>query len=296
MDTDSGLPQRIADEVADRLAGAEPAGVKALGGGIATRAYEIAAASGQWVIRVSNDYPEPWRWRGGRRYEVPLLRELAARGLPVPRDPFAIEAEPGYPVAIVERKVAGRPLAFAHGTPAPDGAGIARQVTRFLTVLHEYPTSWAREIGVPTVHHGSESRELLADAAPYLPARVHRLLDRQIRDIEDADPPEALVHGDIRMEHLYVDSDRSLVGVIDFGDVSISDPAYDLAKLTGELGREFGSSLLRHYGKAGDASFEERIHVYERLELLWQVGRPDVSDHERRASLRHLESLCGTGM
>jgi hypothetical protein len=46
--------------------------------------------------------PQPWTWRGGRAYEVPLLRALAHRGLPVPRDQFAISADGGLPVAIVE--------------------------------------------------------------------------------------------------------------------------------------------------------------------------------------------------
>jgi aminoglycoside phosphotransferase (APT) family kinase protein len=97
------------------------------------------------------------------------------------------------------------------------------------------------------------------------------------------------------MEHLYLDHDDSLVGVIDFGDAAVSDPAYDFAKIGRELGSEFGSSLLRHYGRPGDASFQSRIDLYERLELLWQVARPDASDSERDASLRLLASLCEIG-
>lgn len=146
-ETERTLPWRIAEAVVERLVGADLTSVRMLGGGIATNAYEIAAESGAWVIRVSNQYPEPWRWRGGRRCEAPLLRELAARGLQVPRDPFAIEADDGYPVAIVERKVAGRPMGPRHGAAVPGGDRLALQVAQFLTIVHQYPAARARAVG-----------------------------------------------------------------------------------------------------------------------------------------------------
>ncbi|HVX44476.1 MAG TPA: aminoglycoside phosphotransferase family protein [Mycobacteriales bacterium] len=280
------LPERIASEVAALVPGADLDNVTTLGNGIATTAYEITAPSGAWVIRVSNDYPEPWRWRGGRRYEVPLLRELAEYRLPVPRDPFAIEADDGYPVAVVERKVDGRPW-----SPTCDREFLARQVARFLSVLHRYPVSKAEDLGLPVVEHGPEARGLLAAAAPNLTRDLHRFLDEWIKGIEQNELPRALVHGDVRTEHLYVDADDTLVGIIDFGDASISDPAYDLAKLTSELGEEFGSSLVRHYGRADDTAFISRIRSYRGIELLWQVARSDTSDSERRESLQSLTRL-----
>lgn len=284
-----GLPAGIAAVLADRLDGVDLNGVTLLGSGIATKAYQAETTTGSWVVRISNDYPHPWRWRGGRRYEVPLLVDLAARGLPVPRDPFAIEAEDGFPVAIVERKVEGKPLSVPVERTALNSDRFAVQIADFLTSLHRFPVAAAKALGVPLVEHGAESRLLLGDAAPFLTGRVYRRLESQIAEIGRCEASPALVHGDIRAEHLYLDPGGRLVGVIDFGDAAISDPAYDFAKITAELGAAIGASLLKRYGNPIDTSFHARIAIYAQLELLWEIARPDAVEEDRAAALDRLE-------
>lgn len=286
---DDGLPAGIAAVLAERLGDADLSGVTLLDSGIATDAYQVEASTGTWVVRVSNDYPRPWRWRGGRRYEVPLLVELAARGLPVPRDPFSVEAEDGFPVAIIERKVAGQPMSPTghHAVPNPDRLAI--ELGNFLTGLHRFPVAAATALGVPVIDHGAESRQLLGEAAPFLNERLYRRLDSQITEIERCNTAQALVHGDIRAEHLYLDPDSRLLGVIDFGDSAISDPAYDFTKITTELGPAFGAALLTHYGNPVDPSFHARIATYAQLELLWEIARPDAVEEDRATALERLD-------
>lgn len=276
------LPKPIRKAVAKRIRGADVRSAALLGAGIATNAYQMESSTGPWVVRISNEYPEPWRWRGGRGYEVPLLTELAERGLPVPQDPFAIDAEDGLPVAIVERKVGGAPAHRADDR-------LAAQVAEFLTALHQFPAARARALGVPEPGRGIEYRNLLSFADPILSAPVRGWLEAQIAEIDGCAVPGVLVHGDVRAEHLYRDPDGRLVGVIDFGDVVLGDPAYDFFK----LGAGFADQLLGHYGGAVDSSFRARIAAYEALELLWEVARPDATDEERAAALVELDARAG---
>lgn len=66
----------------------------------------------------------------------------------------------------------------------------------------------------------------------------------------------ALIHGDLSEDHILVTKDG--VGVIDFGDLMVFDPAYDLiwAYL---CGREFYHTLLQKYHGNKDNYFEHRI-------------------------------------
>jgi aminoglycoside phosphotransferase (APT) family kinase protein len=265
-------------------------GVTLLGSGIATNAYQVQASTGTWVVRISNDYPRPWRWRGGRRHEAPLLALLAARGLPLPRDPFAIDADDGFPVAIVERKVAGAPMTPTRQRAAPNPDQLAVELGHFLTELHRFPVAAAQALSVPAIDHGAESRQLLGEAAPFLTDRVYRRLDSQITEVERFDASPTLVHGDIRAEHLYLDPGGRLVGIIDYGDISISDPAYDFTKITTELGPAFGAALLKHYGNPIDPTFHTRIAIYAQLELLWEIARPDAVKEDRATALERLTS------
>ncbi|MEQ7009153.1 aminoglycoside phosphotransferase family protein [Actinopolymorpha sp. B17G11] len=281
------LPQAIRTAVVDRLPGADVQNAALIGEGIATRAYQVDDPSGTWVVRVSNGYPEPWRWRGGRAYEVPLLEALASRGLPVPQDPFPVLAVDGLPVAIVERKVAGQPL-----IAPPAGkrrSRLARQLASFLTVLHRIPVAEAHALGLPRSSVAVEARQHLDLAKPFLTTKVYRWLDQEISWLDQQDVPTALVHTDIRAEHLYLDTEGDLVGVIDFGDAAIGDPARDFAKIAGDFGDRFVHLLLSHYrGPAADGILA-RSQLYRRLDTLWEVAEDAWG--ERPSALRRLRSL-----
>ena len=56
------------------------------------------------------------------------------------------------------------------------------------------------------------------------------LTDRARLDFEPM-----LIHGDLAMEHLLVDADGNLGGVIDFGDAMVADSALDFSGFPDEL-------------------------------------------------------------
>jgi aminoglycoside phosphotransferase (APT) family kinase protein len=73
-----------------------------------------------------------------------------------------------------------------------------------------------------------------------------------------------LVHADLGPGHLLCRGDR-LVGVIDWGDVCVGDPALDLSWPLHELRALAVDALLVAYGGAPDPGFGERARVYHAL-------------------------------
>nr|WP_157181146.1 aminoglycoside phosphotransferase family protein [Actinopolymorpha alba] len=282
------LPPGIRAAVLDRLPAADLERASLLGKGIATRAYQVDDPSGAWVVRVASEYPKPWTWRGGRAYEVPLLRALANRGLPVPRDQFAVCDHGGLPVAIVERKVGGGPL-----TSRPRGGRrdcLARQLAEFLTELHTFPVPEARSLGLTSAPVAVDARQHLDLAHSILTDKVRWWLDQEISWLERQDLPLAVVHRDFRAEHLYVDANGDLVDVIDFGDTTIDDPALDFAKIAGDFGDPFLDLLLAYYRGPADQALLARAQLYRRLDTLWEVAEDAWGD--RSSALRRLRSLA----
>jgi aminoglycoside phosphotransferase (APT) family kinase protein len=57
--------------------------------------------------------------------------------------------------------------------------------------------------------------------------RIDATLERFARAVE-YDEPGVLLHGDLKPPHVFAEDGR-FVGLIDWGDVAVGDPRYDLA-------------------------------------------------------------------
>ena len=171
--------------------------------------------------------------------------------LPVPRCELGAGCEQGATDGFVRyRKVPG---VGADAADTLDRRAVARQLGNFLGELHAYPVERARAAGVPVepdlvARWRDENLERLEDLAdPGL-----ERLDTQKLLKEDVPPRYRgelrLAHTDLWPEHVLVD-DRSgtVSGVIDWGDVTICDPAVDFAALGTWYGQRWVGSVLRHY-------------------------------------------------
>jgi aminoglycoside 2''-phosphotransferase len=78
-----------------------------------------------------------------------------------------------------------------------------------------------------------------------------------------------LLHGDVWPEHvLFSRAANRLSGVIDFGDVCIGDPDYDLAFLAHRLGPGFLAGLARHYPHADPARLAGKVRAFALLNAI----------------------------
>jgi aminoglycoside phosphotransferase (APT) family kinase protein len=133
-------------------------------------------------------------------------------------------------------------------------------IARFLQVLHHFPVEQARLLGVS----GDQFERLnLVRRKPKLRDNLEKIkafgLYTKLSDIlrfveglaeDEPDQTEAvLVHGDLHIRNILVDSKGAISGVIDWGDVHIGHPALDLSLVYSFLPREGRERFYEIYGE-----------------------------------------------
>lgn len=167
---------------------------------------------------------------------LPLVARSVSFAVPAPaffRD-WGDRTCMGYPL------IPGRPLTVDDDWPAL--AGVLRE-------LH----------GIPARQDGSAWRayyerlwaDVTGEVLPVLDAALRAALVRAYRQFLDGDWDftPVLVHRDLAPEHILVDDDGRIVGLIDFEDATIGDPAIDFAGLLPILGPERIETLIADYGR-----------------------------------------------
>lgn len=194
---------------------------------------DAVLVDGRWVERTAR---RPAAEAGLRR-EARLLPWLAAwLPLAVPRPVVMSEA----PLTVRHPWVPGSAL----HAPSPDQG---QRLGAFLRALHDVPVDGAVAHGLPdpATTRGWRDRSVArfeAEVAPRLPddRRLRAALDR----LREA-PADAVVHGDLRAEHVLA-ADGEITGVIDWGDARAGDPAKDLEWLL--LDTDVAPAVIEAYG------------------------------------------------
>ena len=205
------------------------------------------------------------------RREAEVLKMLARCDLPL-RVPelVALLDDDGGPV-LIETRIAGMSIAGDGGRwriPVPWQA-----VAKAAAAVHSAETTWFESLD------GYATRRSHAQA---ILTAFDGLEDPLVRDAHawalDHLPPPApavLLHGDLLGQNIlrWLDDDR--LGLIDWENAQLGDPAYDLAIVTRGGRRVFGTSdglalLLDAYVEAGgEPVTAAEVHLYE----LWLIVR-----------------------
>jgi len=261
-------------DVRDRIAAVFPQldvrSARAIGTGWTVDTYEI---DDQWIVQLPRSDYAAERLRA----QIETLPELAAELSALVPEPVYTDAD--VP-AIAYRKLQGVPL-----DQAPDGLWPER-LGRFLYDLHLMPPEYVGLRGI----RAKEVREAVAIELESFRARVLQLLEPQearrfdarfttfLADDELWRFAPCLLHGDIGPEHVLVSDDGDLVGVLDWEDLSVGDPAGDFAWLLHARPSD-GERALGAYGGAPDPRFHERAAFRFFLmpfhEVLYGLDRDD---------------------
>jgi aminoglycoside phosphotransferase (APT) family kinase protein len=225
---------------------------------------EVHVVDGTWVVRI----PRRAQVAAEVRAEIALLAELG----------------PTLPVAVPSAEAVGPAQEgwFAYrlieGTPIQPGAPAA-EVAAFLSALHRFPVERAADLGVrrPEWEAAVSGRlgEFSSRVVPMLEPHERALARRRFAEFL-SDPANfsfrpALIHADLGPEHLLCDPDGRLVGVIDWTDAHIGDPALDFAWLLTGLGDRFAADLLAAYDGDVDATFAGRAAFFQLLGPWYEV-------------------------
>lgn len=178
------------------------------------------------------------------------------------------------------------------------GAGLAAELGAFLAALHAFSPEIAASLGAP--HRRDEWRPSAyldfvrsqasgrggwrapLDAA--LAARCDAFLDAAPPDFA---APMRVIHGDLEAEHVLCDAQSgALAGVIDWADISIADPARDLASMWAWGGTRFLEALLAAYPAPDDPGLRARIPFLGRCYALSDWIEAAGDGERRRAFAR----------
>ncbi|HEX5396636.1 MAG TPA: phosphotransferase [Candidatus Limnocylindria bacterium] len=193
------------------------------------------------------------------------------------------------------RLVPGRELADAAPTDATRSL-LAPELGRFLRALHGPAVLDAFADRLPV----DPNRR--ADMTLRVPMTRERLVALERRGLwrsrplpwlaaAESLPPSpagAVTHGDLHVRHVLLNDEGSLAGVIDWGDLSRSDPAIDLPLYWSLLPPDARQAFLDAYGRPGEAALL-RARV---LAVFLSATVALYGDAEGLAALKH-ESLAG---
>lgn len=202
-------------------------------------------AIGDWIVRRGRDPETVMR-------EILLLRALAeATTVPVP-DPLLHDARLGL---FAYRRLPGTPLIHHAHRRSPT---VERAMIEVLSALRELDPS----IQLPVNRYSPEqwhrdALDQLERIRPHLDAEeVHAVaafLDRPPPQNREETTPQ---HDDLGAEHILVDADGEISGVIDWSDAARADPSHDI----GSIHRDLGPDTARRVSTAlGIPTTEDEI-------------------------------------
>lgn len=220
-------------------------------------------------------------------YEAEILHHVATRvDAAIPRYSHASKSSglarfAGYPLVRGDRLTPE----MLHSLPGTERTEVAAQVGALLSSLHALDTTTPDLESVPESYQPENLdfiRQIMVSEMPDLltadEMRTARDICHEVAALQAADLPEVFLHNDIHMRHFYWERSASApipapgrLGLIDFSDMCLGDPAVDFAELY-EYGPRFVDEVLAHYVGRIDDSFLDRAWKYQRLAGLYMIA------------------------
>jgi aminoglycoside phosphotransferase (APT) family kinase protein len=169
---------------------------------------------------------------------------------------------------------------------------VARTLGAALGAIHSIPATTAHAAGVTeSTRDAAELRQLFERVLQV--ATELRGLDPAVGEAarwfaEQSLPPSPfdgdlrLIHQDLSPDHVIIDpTTGELVGILDWTDTMLGDPARDFVFLVTWRGWEFAEDVFRSYPRPVDGAFRQRLGFMARLlSVMWLALA-----HEQKADL-----------
>lgn len=217
--------------------------------------------------------------------------------LPIPGYRYYSDGIPSFPRPIAGYQKLPGVVLEAYPLERPEHRVLAPQIARFLTELHALSLDPAlREIlgSFDPEKHRSKIQGFYQDVRNVVFPRLspeeqdwaRRIFEEFLSEESVWRFEPTLIHGDLDSSNiLYHPCRARIVGIIDFEESCIGDPACDLCGLLAEYGRDFLEEVLSNYGGRRDGTFHDRVLFHCRRiifhELLYGIeyGDDDFLKH-----------------
>lgn len=219
--------------------------------------------------------------------ENKLLPSLAGNlPLAIPEPVFFGEPSNDYPYSFTGYKMVKGYLPVEE--PLDRKISSAIRLAHFLKMLHGFPVQKAKQLGVEP----DEMRRLdVSFRQSTLDDHLSTLLtlgysdqahavSNYLKDLDLSYVPlcNTLVHGDIHVRNVLLDQEGVLVGVIDWGDVHIGNPAIDFSFVYSYFPKEAQEAFFEIYGeidtKVENLARYRAVYMLVRL-LVYGIDRED---------------------
>ena len=173
------------------------------------------------------------------------------------------------------------------------------QVAFFLNQLHSIETAFAQNCGVKVCDYQSQYSSLLVEAKEHLFPIIEKadcqFIEQVISEYLDSehDFTPTLLHGDLSPNHVLFDKKtNSVSGIIDFGDMMIGDPAWDLLWIYEDYGLGFLAKLLPNFHEIDKHNLLERVFKFSMLQMIeWTTACKIENDAELEFALAELSKM-----
>lgn len=216
--------------------------------------------------------------------ELKLLPRLQDQlSVAIPQFAFATRASGHFPFIYAGHRKLGGFFGWDISNEALYGESLARSVAETLNALHRFPRSEALALGCDEEYaplDESYCEGLLEEFAGIGDYPVCAEFEPLLKSYIDSVVPTALgeplrltvAHTDLLPDHLLLSGSLDQIcGIIDWGEVKITDPAEDFAGFYYWLGRDFVEAILGKYEGPLDSSAIDRARL-----IALRVGIGDV--------------------
>jgi aminoglycoside 2''-phosphotransferase len=206
---------------------------------------------------------------------IEILSRYLSAPIPFPVRVSRLPRPHGWPFMAYE-KVPGKPLSEVRPIDSTGKRRLAGFVGILLSELADLPTRPLHRIGAKPGAartweneyrelHERFARVVQHRARPAVRAAVSDEFDRFYSAIRSARYREVATHRDLTLDHILWDASKNRPsGVIDWGDVRLGDPAFDLTALA-SLGSASLASWTRARRSEADSTFKDRLAFYRRV-------------------------------
>ena len=174
---------------------------------------------------------------------------------------------------------------------------VAGQFGSFLSALHKFPLYEADEIGLTQgwdgVHH-KNGATFLEKVAPLLSPSVRSKATRCMENLLAEKFTSRVIHGDFYLpDHVFFDEGQNQLGVIDFADANIYDPAHDFQCIIEIGGESFFESVMNYYQGEKDVNLLKRSKLRLAARPLFYTGYIFANGFEDQYTSRiaHIEEI-----
>lgn len=149
---------------------------------------------------------------------------------------------------------------------------LQQDIARFLNTIHAFDLNELAESGLQTLDFKAmyqyELEEIQQVVFPILNDKekdaVIGIFRTYLNDKNNFNYTPVLLHNDLSNDHILIDNQtHTLVGIIDFGDIAIGDPDYDLMYLRLDYGEDFLDSFLNYYPHSDVDRLKKKIKFFE---------------------------------